>query len=257
MAANQWEGRYFEKRQGAVAIALRNLSVNREVYNIFKSDLSWGLYTNSLIGAMSTLFSAIHSVWQFWRIFQIIRLILMLGKLCNEYEGIRKNISEEVLPLNDEVYVACLGLLGFFARLTARFTVPYDDYHYERRVVEVGMEAIAILHKRGGGLTSTALLIKARLTRNPSISKLYKKMYCEEVRQVLTRLSCLNYSAEKMEKEIDQGYKTVCRLGRIMGDWKACRVALRYDKSKDLFWKTAIFPQYWFYLARYTVGLAS
>ncbi len=253
MTANQWEGQYFGAQKGAVIIALDKVSVDKGVYNSFNSNQSFCRYTNSLVGAMSTLFSAICSVWQFWRIFQIVRLVPILGKLCNEYESVRRDIPQEVLPSTDEVYMACLGLLGFIAR----FTVSHYDYYYERRASDVGVGALAILHKQDGGAISTTLLIKSRLIGNPFTSKLYKKRYREDVERALVRLSCLNYSAENMEKEIEQGYKTICRLGRITGYWKACRVALSHDTSKDLFWKTAVFPQYWLYLAKYTVGFAS
>jgi hypothetical protein len=192
-------------------------------------------------------------VWQFWRIFQIFRLVPILKKLCEEYEGARSGLSREALPAADEVYMACLTLIGFIAR----FTTPHYDYVYERRAKEVGEESLAILLEQEDSPISTALLIKARLASNPLTSKLYRDQHREEVGRVLARLSCLNYSADKMEEEIEQGYKTVCRLGRMMRDWKACRVALRHDKSKDLFRKTIIYPQYWFYLVKYTLGLAS
>lgn len=256
MAANQWQGQYFDSKSGAVVSALAKLNADRRTYEAFQKSTACtncppGWYMRSLASAMSTVFSAVGSVWQVRNLLAIWQLIPVLRLLCEEYSLARVTLANFRTPAEDEVYIACLLRLGFITRLRS-----FYDFTYERIADEVGRFALEEVKKQEYA-TSTRLLLKARHSTNVLVRLPYRRALAKEVEVELSKLISQNLSKEEMEMHIGQGYKTICRLGRMTKRWYLCRVSLKHDRSKDLMLKTWMLPGYWLYQIRYSLGLAS
>lgn len=256
MTAQQWQGQYFNSNSGALVSALAKLNADRRTYEAFQKSTACtncppGWYMRSLVATMSTVFSATCSFWQVWNILSIIELIPLLKLLCKEYSVARIELAHLRTPAEDEVYIACLLHLGTITRLTS-----FSNFSYEHQAEEVGRQALEELKKREYP-TSTRLLLKARHSTNVAVRGPYKRTLAKEVELELSKLIEQDLSREEMEKHIGQGYKTICRLGRITKRWNFCRVALKHDRSKDLMLKTWMLPGYWLYQIRYSLGLDS
>ncbi len=252
MIANQWKGDYFHPTKGAVVKALTKLSGDREVYLVLQHSevtCSRGWYVSSLVDAMSTIFSAIGSFWQVWHIPAIWKLVPKLKRLCAEYYEVRTKMKPSVTLANDETYIACLMRISFIVRLTSP-----KDFSYEALAKEVGEEALERMRQGEKVPRSVELLLKARHSNNFLVQCALRRRLHFEVRDALQILIAQNLSKEQMEGKIGQGYKTVCRLGRMTEYWQACRVALYHDESKDLVMKTWVIPRYWFYRIGYELG---
>jgi hypothetical protein len=248
MSADQWSGQYFNPRKGAVANTIAILNGDRNVYKHFgdKGQIAPKWYVDALASAMSTIFSAIGSYWQVWRIPAILRLIPVLKGICEEYEVARVLHADLVKPTYEEVYVACLLRLGMIRRFAVR-----GDFSYEEKAREVAEEVLANEDLQ----LSTRILLHARHAMNPATHPTLAKIHEHAVRSELRYFIERNLSPEELELEVGQGYKTLCRVGRIIKFWWACRVSLQHDKSKDLWLKTLVLPGYQWYLVKYFLRL--
>ncbi len=249
---DQWQGEYFGKGKDSVARSLNKLDGDRVMhYSVSGTGLdmySPGWYMDSLVHAMSTVFSAVGAYWQVWNMLRIVELIPVLKALCGEYSEARVKFPLQATIAMDEVYVACLLRVGFIERVT----FSGGDMAHEKTAKTVGEQAIeALKSKQETCPLATELLLKARHSTNISVSPAYRRVLAKEVD---VRLSQLLLHPEDLSDQLHQGWKTVCRLGRMTKRWHLCRIALLHDRSKDLVMKTWTLPGYWFYQLKYRLG---
>lgn len=87
----------------------------------------------------------------------------------------------------------------------------------------------------------TFLLAKARLSRLKGVNRIYRIYYKEYVVVELKKLVADNVL---FKQRLGGDWKTVCRLGRLVGAWELVEIALSLDRSRDLHIKSWVCPGY-------------
>lgn len=238
-------GNYFGSK-GVVTLSLNSLSAERKTYEAFRTKTTFSLYLCQLISSISVLYSASNAVWQLWNLHKVLQARRDLKKLVEEYLIASRDpeIALTTKPEYIEILVAAMLLLA------KRERDPENRQSWYKEAEELTLIAL----KKD---FPSRILLQARHATNPVVAKkeraLYRNMTIVSVEKMIED----NPSPEKLEQKLPQGYKTVCRIGRILGDWHLCHIGLRHDRSLDLRMKTYIFPGYLWYSMRAKVGLVT
>ncbi len=227
-----WSLRYFGKN-GVLRRDRRAYNVKRKwffglraVQNSYSLDEVQEQFVRKDLEYASTLYSA-----RF-----ILGTQILLAKVIDEIEPFFVNVT--LSASEKEVMMAIYEHLTFFG---CSFLGDREKHHGKAFVLS---QEVLKEHDKGTVTLSTFLLVHARLSKLCQVRRSDQGYYRSYVKVECSKLIS---TPSTLEQNLDQGWKTIARLGGLIGDWGMVDVALSHDSSRSIHVKSWMCPGYIWY----------